>query len=155
VISERRQIHPRQEALAGAKKNRGVGQVQLIDKSISEVFPDCGNPAAQADIFSLRSLSSACKCSMDAVRNEVENIYNVQTRLSLRIEGPSEDQLTSTNTSETSSEGGPLRHASTLSRIPSIISPKGRSAASRTNSRRPGTPSISSRELKTSVIPSE
>ena len=79
----------------------------------------------------------------------------VRRRLYSRIEGPSEVQLTSTNTSETSSEGGPLRHASTLSRIPSIISLKGRSAASRINFRRPGTPSISSRELKTSVIPSE
>jgi hypothetical protein len=81
--------------------------------------------------------------------------YRVQGRLSLRIEGPTEVQSTSTNTSETSSEIGPLRHAPTMSRIPSIISLKGRSAASRTNSRRPVTPSISSRELKTSVIPSE
>jgi hypothetical protein len=70
------------------------------------------------------------------------------------VEDPSEVQWTSTNMSETSSEGGPLRHAATLSRIPCFIWLKGRSAASRTNSLMPATPNISSRELNTSVIPS-
>src|SRR5215472_15082864 len=73
----------------------------------------------------------------------------------LPAEGPSEVQLTSTNTSEASSEGGPLRHASTLSRIPFIISLKGRIAASRTNFRKPVKPTITTCELKTSEIPSE
>lgn len=63
-------------------------------------------------------------------------------------------QRTCTTMSETSSVGGPLRQAATPSRMACFISWAGKDDDCRTISQTPGMPSISPRELKTSVIPS-
>src|SRR5258707_611529 len=63
-------------------------------------------------------------------------------------------QRTCTNMRETSSVGGPSRHAATPSRMPCFIWSEGRDEVRRTISWTPSMPSISPRELKTSVIPS-
>jgi hypothetical protein len=59
LISERQQIHPRQEAFARAEQNRGVGEVHLIDESSMKVLSGGCDAAAQPDILSFRSLSRA------------------------------------------------------------------------------------------------
>jgi hypothetical protein len=56
----------------GAKKDRGNRQMQVVDKSGSEVLLDGGDASSNPDVLALGSVDGSFKCRVDAFGDEVK-----------------------------------------------------------------------------------
>jgi hypothetical protein len=71
-ITEFWQVDAGEKVLPAAEKDRGDGEVQLVDESCTKVLPNRGDAAAEPDILAAGSIGGALKYSADIVGNEVE-----------------------------------------------------------------------------------
>ena len=59
LISQARGVNALEQAFPGAEQDWRNGQMHLVDKSGGKILPHGGNPAAEPDILTMRSLDSS------------------------------------------------------------------------------------------------
>jgi hypothetical protein len=65
--------------------------VHLIDESCAKIFADCGDPAAQPDVFSARGLASEGDRIGDSIPDEVKRGPSTHRQGGARVMGQHED----------------------------------------------------------------
>jgi len=91
LIAEIRRVNTLKQTFSRAEQDRRNGQMHLIYKSCTKILPDSGNPAAEPDILTVRSVSSSFKCGVDAIGDKVEGSASAHGDRCTWVVGEDED----------------------------------------------------------------
>ncbi len=92
LIAQGTDIDTVQQMLARTEQDGRDGQVQLINKSCTQILPNCGNAATQPDVATVRRIPRLLQRSMNAVGYELEHSAALHRDPCSRMMGQHEDR---------------------------------------------------------------